>query len=70
MWEASKPLTRYVIFHKVMEIDPSFMGGVDSDGYFVRMKDWFYYGFKGRKKLSIRKISSIGQKLPNDWEVK
>jgi hypothetical protein len=70
MWKESKALTRYIIFHRAMEIDRNFMGGVNSDGYYVRMKNWFYYGFNKRMNLSRRKVSSIGQKLPDDWEAK
>ena len=69
-WDNSKPITRYIVFHKVIEIDASFLGGVNSPDFFARMKNWFYYGFKRRYDLSRRKISSIGQKLPDDWQIK
>ena len=70
MWDDLKPVTRYLVFHKVMTMYPTFEGGIGSDGFFDRMKNWYYHGFKHRKKLSIRKISSIGQKLPKDWQSK
>ena len=53
-----------------MQFNKGFQGGVGSKGHFKRMKKWFYYGFKRRHKLSRRKTSSIGQKLPKDWEEK
>ena len=31
--------------------------------------NWFYFGFKRRYYLSNRKLSSVGQKLPNWWEM-
>ena len=34
-----------------------------------KTRKWFYYGFVKRFDMSVRKISSVGQKLPPaDWE--
>ena len=33
------------------------------------LKSWFYGGFKKLAKLSKRRISSTGQKLPEKWEI-
>jgi len=52
-----------------MVINPGFLGGMGSRGHFSKLKNWFCYGWKKRYKLSKRKISSCGQKLPRDWEV-
>ena len=51
-----------------MKIDPGFLSDVGSSGHFMRLLNWFYFGFKLRYKLSKRKISSCGQKLPQDWK--
>ena len=69
-WELEQRVTRTMIFRKVLDIDPKFKGGVKEDGYFDRLKKWFYYGFKVRHSLSVRKISGAGQKLPLNWEQK
>jgi hypothetical protein len=55
-----------------MELLPNFCGGKKSKKCFniQKMKTWFYGGFKKRCKLSKRRISSTGQKLPKDWENK
>ncbi len=63
--EEEKRITRAMIFRKALELDPDFQGGD-----MKRLKQWFYYGFKRRANLSIRKIASVGQKLPKDWEAK
>ena len=58
------------MLRKAMVINPGFLGGVGSQGHFSKLKNWFYYGWKKRFKLSTRKISSCGQKLPRDWQAK
>ena len=63
--EEEKRITRTMIFRKALELDPGFYGGD-----IKRLKKWFYYGFVKRFELSIRKIASVGQKLPKDWEAK
>ena len=67
-WKLDQRVSRTMIFRKVLEIDPKFKGGVESDGYLARLKKWFYYGFKIRNGLSNRKICGAGQKLPANWE--
>jgi hypothetical protein len=60
-------ITRTMIFRAALEIDPLFMGGVESGDLMSKLKKWFYYGFVRRFNLSFRKISSVGQKLPKNW---
>ena len=62
-----------VIFRTVMDIDPIFKvsggpGVKGTVGHMKQLKKWFYYGFNRHYNLSNRKISSVGQKLPKDWE--
>ena len=57
-----------MIFCKVMELNPKFLGGAKSDGFMTGMKKWFYYGFANRVYLSVWKIAGAGQKLPPDWK--
>ena len=45
-------------------------GGVGKEGYLENLNKWFYYGFKKRNYLSIRKLSSVGQKPPKYLEEK
>ena len=52
-----------MIFRRAMEINPKFC-----DGDMKKLKKWFYYGFIKRQNLSVRKVASVGQKLPKDWE--
>lgn len=61
--EEEKRITRTMIFRKALELEPGFC-----DGDIQKLKKWFYYGFKKRFDLSIRKIASVGQKLPKNWE--
>ena len=70
-WSNKKVLTRGIIFRRALKIYPMFCGGANNNkGLFERLKSWFYGGFKLRKKLSKRRISSTGQKCPKDWEEK
>lgn len=67
-WRLEQRVSRTMIFRKVLDLDPKFCGGVESDGHLDRLKKWFYYGLKVRQNLSNRKISGAGQKLPGNWE--
>jgi len=69
-WEDDRHVTRAIMLRHAMCINPGFLGGVGSQGHFSKLKNWFYYGWKKRFKLSTRKISSCGQKLPRDWQLK
>ena len=69
-WAANKVLTRGIIFRRALLLLPNMCGGKHSKKCFRRMKKWFYMGFNKRCKLSKRRISSTGQKLPKDWETK
>ena len=73
LWERGKRVSRSIIFRLALDIDPKFKvtgcgGGKGSVGHLNRLKKWFYFGFNKRKRLSNRKIASIGQKLPRNWE--
>ena len=70
IWDDGKRVTRSIIFRQVLKIDPTFRGGKNSRGHFNRLKAWFYHGLKRRERLSVRKICSVGQKLPRDWRKK
>ena len=59
-----------MIFREAMKIDPLFEGRVDSGDLMPKLKKWFYYGFMKRFNLFIRKITSVEQKLPQDWKEK
>ena len=59
-------------FRNVMDIYPVFKvsggpGIKGTVGHMKRLKKWFYYGFNRRNNLSNRKISSVIQKFPKDW---
>ena len=69
-WEKKKVTMRGIIYYCALEIDPKHCGGKDSQNVFERLKKWFYGGFNKRCKLSKRRISSTGQKLPLDWKEK
>jgi hypothetical protein len=49
-----------------MKISTTFLGGVGSPDHFPKLKNWFYFGLNKCHKLSRRKISSVGQKQPDD----
>ena len=73
MWEAQKHVSRYIIFGTVLYIDFTLKvsggtGGKDSADHLVRLRKWFYFGFKIWYSISNWKISSVGQKLPINWE--
>ena len=73
MWEAQKRVSRSVIFRTVLDIDPTFkVSGAPSSkglvGHLVRLRKWFYFGFKRYYKLFNRKLSSAVKKLPINWE--
>jgi hypothetical protein len=67
-WDNDRHVTQSIMLHRAMYIDPGFLGGNGSVGHFPRLLNWFCYGFKLRYKLSKRKISSVGQKLPSNWK--
>ena len=67
-WRLDQRVSRTMIFRKVLDIDPKFKGGVNSDGHLNQLKKWFYYGFKVCHGLSNRKSCGAGQKLPVHWE--
>ena len=66
-WDNNHHVTQAIMLRQAMQINPGFLGGIGSSRHFMRLLNWFYFGFKLRYKLSKRKISSEGQKLPNDW---
>ena len=74
LWEQEKRVSWSVIFRTVLEIDPnSKVEGSDVKGskeHVLRLKNWFYFGFRSRNKLSNRRICGAMQKLPKDWKVR
>ena len=69
-WKQNKAMTRGLIFRRAMLLDGSHCGGKFNPSLFNQLKKWFYGGFKSRAKLSRRKHSSVGQKLPKNWQDK
>ena len=59
-----------IVFKKVLELNSNFKGGIKSEGFMGRMKNWFYYGFTKRHNLSHVRISGASRKLPQGWEAK
>ena len=73
MWEAQKHVSRSIIFHTVLYIDPTLKvsgvpSGKGSAGQLARLQKWFCFGFKRYYNLSNWNISSVLQKLPINWE--
>ena len=69
-WNCRKVVTRGIMFRKSLELYPGHCGGRADPKCFARLKKWFYGGFKKRCRLSKRRVSSTGQKLPKDWRAK
>ena len=69
-WKLEQRVTCTMIFRNVLDIDPKFKGSVKADGYFDKLKKWFYYGSNVRHNLSVSTNSSVRQKLPLNWEQK
>ena len=66
-WDNNRHVTRSIMLHQAMHIDPGFLGGIGSTGHFSRLLNWFYFGLKMCYKLLTCKISSVEKKLPNNW---
>ena len=67
-------MPRAIIFLTVLDIDQIFKVANVSDGkgkieHLRRPMKWFYLGFKCLYYLSNNKLSSVGRKLPNLWEM-
>ena len=67
-------MSRAVILRKVIDIDQMFKvanrhvekGKIEN---IRRLMKWFYFGFKQKYYLYNSKMSSVGQELPNWWEM-
>ena len=68
-WNKNKVVMQGIIFHKALCIYPKHSGGNSNNKIVTELNSWFYRGFKKQEKLSKRRISSIGQKLQEKWEV-
>ena len=68
-WNKNKVVTCGIIFHKALCIYPKHSGGKSNNKIFTVLKSWFYGGFQKREKMSKCRISSIGQNMPDKWEV-
>ena len=64
-----KRISRLVVLRSFLILDDSFLGG-KNDPTFMTRACAFYYRFLKRRHLSIRKVTSVGQKLPPGWEEK
>lgn len=62
-------VTRFLVIAEALRRDPSFLNGSKSDNFLQRAIKW-YYRFKKRKGLVIRRVSSSGQKVPPNWKEK
>ena len=60
-------ITRSKIFRQALFIDPLHCGR-HKKGFMGRMFEWFYKGFNKRYRITNRKISGAGQKLPDGWQ--
>ena len=70
-WQNNKKITCDIIFRQAIVFDPTFLcGGLSNPNIFMALKNLFYGGFKKQSKLSRRVVSSMGQKLPNNWKGK
>ena len=67
VWSEDKRVSRTMIFRKALEINPEFRGGAQDPNFIASAKNWFYYSFAKKNDLSITKLSSVGQKLPDGW---
>jgi hypothetical protein len=65
-WERKRVVTRGIIFRRALQYLPSHCGGNENPTLFKSLKHWFYAGFKNRCKLSKRRVSSTGQKMPKN----
>lgn len=73
LWDKDRRVSRTIIFRLALEIDPLFkvsggQGGKGSAEHLSRLKQWFYFRFNKKYRLSNRKIASVGQKLPRGWQ--
>ena len=69
-WDRNKIFTRGVVFRQAFWLFPSHCGGTKNPKIFTALKQWFCGGFKKRLKLSKRRVSSTGQKIPKGFEGK
>lgn len=67
--QANMPMTREIVIRRAVAAKPSWFGDRSDDMFVQRANSW-YYRFLQRKNLSIRRVSSSGQRLPNDWQLK
>ena len=64
-----KRISRLVVLRTFLQLNPAMFGGKSAVGFIVKMNRLFY-AFLKRHGLSIRAITSVGQKLPVGWETK
>ena len=70
-WKNNKKITCGIIFLQDIVFESTFFcGGLSNPNIFMALKNCFYGGFKKRIKPSRRVVSSMGQKLPNNWKEK
>ena len=67
-WDKKRVVTRGIIFRRALMMYPDHCKADSGQSQFKKLCKWFYGGFKKRCKLSKRRISSTGQKLPQNWQ--
>ena len=70
LWKDERRVSRTMVIRKALEINPEFKGGKNSNQFLSKAKNWFYFTFTKKNDLSIRKLCSVGQKLPPDYKEK
>ena len=73
-WADDKRVSCAIIFQTVIDINQiskvdNGTGGKGTIEHLRRLMKWFYFGFKRQYYVSNRKLSSVGQNLPNQWEM-
>ena len=51
-----------------MELDPTFIGGINNPSFFSHLNGWFFHGFCRRHKLSYTRIAGASRKIPYNWK--
>lgn len=64
----NRRISRTLVFRHALHLNSDFLGGQGPN--FVRAATGWYYRFLKRRQLTVRRVTSSGQKLPADWEVK
>ena len=66
LWLKKKGMSHLLVFWYIREKFSWFKGRPTVNNYFMHMKNWFYYSFTKRYKLSYTRIAGASRKLPSD----